>query len=374
MGFLSKLMKNPVMQMLAPMALSMAFPAMGGMFASKFPAMSGIFSNMNPMASNALKQSLLGYGTGLVTGAEDPGKQAMYSGLASLPFSYMSAANQAKNFNKTYGTLPGKSPIYGTGPSGMENINVAGMPPMQRHIPGARSLTGYSNVDPLKKISAWDILSEPGGYKFDAPRYEMWDQEKIRIPSEYAGEKTYMDLPQLSPGGPETLGADIFTKNIPGEATLGEYGLLTTDPQIKPDWIPTMASQSAGALGEYLESADIRAAKEWDRKKKRRKKELAWMYGVPEDLIQGEMDNPWYQPGGFWNKGGIASLENGGGVNGPGTGTSDSIDAKLSDGEFVMTANAVENLGGGDRYEGARKMYDMMNMLDPESETIQEVV
>ena len=54
-------------------------------------------------------------------------------------------------------------------------------------------------------------------------------------------------------------------------------------------------------------------------------------------------------------------------VSGPGTGTSDSINAKLSDGEFVMTANAVKNLGGGDRYAGARKMYNMMNSLDPNS-------
>ena len=56
-------------------------------------------------------------------------------------------------------------------------------------------------------------------------------------------------------------------------------------------------------------------------------------------------------------------------VMGPGTGTSDSINAKLSDGEFVVTAKAVENLGGGDRYAGARKMYSMMNSLDPNSQT-----
>jgi hypothetical protein len=77
----------------------------------------------------------------------------------------------------------------------------------------------------------------------------------------------------------------------------------------------------------------------------------------------------------MFNAGGIASLDMsyGGDVSGPG-GTSDSIDAKLSDGEFVMTAKAVENFGGGDRYEGARKMYSMMNMLDPQSETMSEVV
>jgi hypothetical protein len=54
-------------------------------------------------------------------------------------------------------------------------------------------------------------------------------------------------------------------------------------------------------------------------------------------------------------------------VMGPGTGTSDSVNAKLSDGEFVVTANAVKNLGGGDRHAGARKMYNMMNSLDPQS-------
>ena len=55
---------------------------------------------------------------------------------------------------------------------------------------------------------------------------------------------------------------------------------------------------------------------------------------------------------------------NGGEIVGPGTGTSDSIDAKLSDGEFVMTANAVRNAGNGDRDLGAARMYDMMSRFE----------
>ena len=51
-------------------------------------------------------------------------------------------------------------------------------------------------------------------------------------------------------------------------------------------------------------------------------------------------------------------------ISGPGTGTSDSIPAMLSDGEFVMTAKAVKGAGGGDRMQGARKMYEMMNQLE----------
>ena len=66
----------------------------------------------------------------------------------------------------------------------------------------------------------------------------------------------------------------------------------------------------------------------------------------------------------------------GGMIEGPGTGTSDSIpatiyqdgepvqDAALSDGEFVMTNAAVRGAGGGDRSKGAAKMYQMMKQFE----------
>jgi len=54
----------------------------------------------------------------------------------------------------------------------------------------------------------------------------------------------------------------------------------------------------------------------------------------------------------------------GGEVEGPGTGTSDSVPARLSDGEFVVTAKAVRGAGGGDRNVGAARMYDMMSDLE----------
>jgi len=66
----------------------------------------------------------------------------------------------------------------------------------------------------------------------------------------------------------------------------------------------------------------------------------------------------------------------GGFVEGPGTGKSDSIpamiyqnggpvqEARLSDGEFVMTADAVRGAGGGNRQAGAAKMYEMMNRFE----------
>jgi hypothetical protein len=62
--------------------------------------------------------------------------------------------------------------------------------------------------------------------------------------------------------------------------------------------------------------------------------------------------------------GGVMDLRQGGESEGPGTGTSDDIPAMLSDGEFVMTAKAVRGAGGGDRREGAKRMYQMMDNLE----------
>jgi hypothetical protein len=72
----------------------------------------------------------------------------------------------------------------------------------------------------------------------------------------------------------------------------------------------------------------------------------------PEDLAayQREISNFNYMDGGE--------------VTGPGTGTSDSVPARLSDGEFVVTAKAVRGAGGGDRDIGAARMYDMMAELE----------
>ena len=92
------------------------------------------------------------------------------------------------------------------------------------------------------------------------------------------------------------------------------------------------------------------------------------------EFLKSPSLGPKYTPGGK-AEGGIADLDmTGGGASfGPGTGTSDDIPAMLSDGEFVVTAKAVENLGGGDRMLGARKMYQMMNQLDPASQTPTEM-
>ena len=84
-------------------------------------------------------------------------------------------------------------------------------------------------------------------------------------------------------------------------------------------------------------------------------------------IMSSQSQMPPQQPAGY---------RMGGYVEGPGTGKSDSIPAKiyqngrpveearLSDGEFVMTENAVRGAGGGDPRQGAARMYEMMRRFE----------
>ena len=368
-------MKNPLVQMALPMALTAVAGPAAGALSGKF----GLFKGMSPLMANALKQSALGFGTGVLSGSKRPWKSAMYAGLTSIPFSYMSAAKAADAFNQQYGEVPGWEKVMRT----------PGKAAYTSPVPGAAGMTRYHKaVDPTwgfekmakgpgsvsPKVSAWDVLTGgsanyPKGVPIpDTLRTESYkfadDAIKSRNPLfGEPGEKEFL-YKAIRPGFDQPLpDANIFTKDVPVKGLPGVYETAT-------DWLPTAASQAAALYGGMPTPEE-----EWEATKKKRIKELAFMYGVPEEMIEGEFDNPW-NTGAFMNSGGIASLnmDLGGDVSGPGGPKDDMIDAKLSDGEFVMTAKAVENLGNGDRYEGARKMYSMMNMLDPESESMSEVV
>ena len=81
----------------------------------------------------------------------------------------------------------------------------------------------------------------------------------------------------------------------------------------------------------------------------------AMMAGMGDMLPSGDLD-----------------MRPGGEPVGPGTGTSDDIPAMLSDGEFVMTAEAVEGAGGGDRELGSNRMMSMMRNFEQGGQPSQE--
>ena len=78
-------------------------------------------------------------------------------------------------------------------------------------------------------------------------------------------------------------------------------------------------------------------------------------YGFNPVLFYG--DNPFYMKA---NVGGLAV--------GPGTETSDSIPAMISNNEFIHTAKAVRGAGKGDVNKGAKKMYAMMKQFEKDAE------
>ena len=92
--------------------------------------------------------------------------------------------------------------------------------------------------------------------------------------------------------------------------------------------------------------------------------------GMPMNTSGAPMNLPMGYAMGGMPMTGIASLGTGGyprrtgQISGPGTETSDSIPAMLSDGEFVVTAKAVKALGKGNRRAGAKKMYALMHHLE----------
>ena len=147
--------------------------------------------------------------------------------------------------------------------------------------------------------------------------------------------------------------SDLFRTQTAGKTFLGT-DLPAGSFDIKAG-IPLLA----GTLGGMPTDAQ---AEEMQREKEKRR--MAQLYEM--------MQNPYYSyvPSEFK----FTPYEAGGEVSGPGGPKDDAINAKLSDGEFVMTAKAVENFGNGSRMEGAKKMYKMMNALDPESEKPSEAM
>jgi hypothetical protein len=92
--------------------------------------------------------------------------------------------------------------------------------------------------------------------------------------------------------------------------------------------------------------------------------------GDIEGMYEGNrIYNRLYRPG-------LRGFAMGGEIEGPGTGTSDSIPAEiyqdgkpvqkaaLSDGEFVMTAGAVKGAGNGSRDRGVKRMYELMRRFE----------
>tara|TARA_R100001082_G_C4353466_1_gene155668 strand:- start:107 stop:1243 length:1137 start_codon:yes stop_codon:yes gene_type:complete len=375
MGFFDKAIKNVIKSPLGKAAL------IGGLSMTPF-GQAGIAKLMPllskgaamPLISKPLTSAATSYGLARLMRARNPEKAALYGALTTLPFLFSSANKEAlalaeKGFTGAGGkkasiwdvllnrnvSMPGIKDIATSGsqyriPFTMDDINPA-----------------YGNIpDPISGVTERaNVLAQLNDPSITAQRYAAASQRQPNLFSNVISGK--------SMGAGENLNYFMKPPLGEGESEAVRTGMAALLPKTDFNVLNALVPTLAGVYG--ARETDAQA---WDRIKKQRKQQLAFMYGVDPEDIEGEMDNPYYNIAPpaldfkYANKGGIMNLEMGGDISGPGTGTSDSINAKVSDGEFIFTEKAVTNFGGGDRQKGAQRMYAMMNQLDPQSETPQE--
>jgi len=253
----------------------------------------------------------------------------------------------------------------------------------QRRIDRLNKIAGYDVADSKNFLTPNKFFGAARGGIAQLPGYEMGGEVIDQM-----GEEVAMSEPHPMEGWHDMYSNMIGSGEIPSSMSFDEF-MEDIVPQLDID-IPMAArgGRIHARRGMYLPDEVEEEGFQYDVDIDGDK----YSFGFDEELTEdgdkrkkiidmimqqniGEYEYPIGRPGmgeyEFKAAGGIADLDmrSGGHSIGPGSGTSDDVPAMLSDGEFVVTAKAVENLGGGDRMEGAKRMYSMMNRLDPNSQT-----
>lgn len=200
-------------------------------------------------------------------------------------------------------------------------------------------------------------------------------------------------LPELSTAAQQTITQNAIDAAIKSAAPsfLAKYGPLAAtavgagmasdallgtnifkEPDIEP---PGLVSRETGF--DYLEREPERygfdPAKFFGRNpyyqgliEPQQSAERVYDFATSPTYTAGNFVNPYLAPASQAVMGipAITRAAEGGEIVGPGTGKSDSIPALLSDGEFVLTEQAVRGAGGGDRRRGAKNLYSFMRNLE----------
>ena len=236
---------------------------------------------------------------------------------------------------------------------------------------GGDYLSGTGVFDPK---TGWDSLAGKGSPEWWTNLKEgIWkspgkvDNAALKTTLEGA-QKTAVDL-GLKAGDPmyDKIVGGAYDKYMAGLAKQGilqKMGSSMMEDPLQALFVGGMGYGQYAEAKAYNEALERQAAEGNN-----------YQYDVNYDVIDDILDTttPIVYPdpvtpvakGGIMNsfaKGGFPRKQ--GGISGPGTGTSDDIPAMLSDGEFVMTANAVKGAGGGSRAAGTKKMYDMMRRFE----------
>jgi hypothetical protein len=286
---------------------------------------------------------------------------------------FKSAKKALKKIAPYAGTIAG---IMGLGP-GYAALIGAGAPLLAGQDAGSVLAGGLSGYGAGKAFGARASIKAPTEGIFGANKYAF--AKGNNIPSAFNQVKTNLGFKN-----PADLQAEQFKKIGLGDKSLEDIlnspelleryknakdlGLITDPKSGLPGGAltATLAPMALGAIGQFF---DKDKDSKLDDSFYSISPQNPFMYQgatIQRSASGGMMRDPMEYEDAYAD-GGLSSLEEfprmNGQISGPGGPKDDLVPAMLSDGEFVMTAKAVENAGG------PQAMYNLMNRLDPESST-----
>lgn len=264
--------------------------------------------------------------------------QGLTGGLGALTEAF--APEQAQTLSLT-GTAPGQA----GGPGGTGSFPISVGDYITETGGGAREprwMELLKKWGPAAGLGALALASSSGGGEEGPPDWAKGDDSFGESLPLYTMNRQFRGLPTEQ---------DYYTYGQTGAPYSGQALFLEPDPfPMEP--VPEATGGyvgGAGGLGaiSQLSEDDLRAQ--------------LYGGGVPGYQEGGEFDY-WEQNEDVTNRVPTVSAQ-GRYVKGPGTGRSDDIEARLSDGEYVMDAETVALLGDGSSDEGAARLDSMRSNL-----------
>ncbi len=233
--------------------------------------------------------------------------------------------------------------------------------------PGSQpSLTGATNLSKFGSTSDYSALTRPGGLKVNAG-----DLDELLAPTgtdaAFAGVGKLRGLQPASTGTESAIPSGTES-GLPGLnlKTAGTLALLSSLSAGRPPEVNAAIEKMSPEQQEYFNRPSLK----WDWNKLQSDANAQRMslsqymstywpqissgtYNLPTNMAMGGA----YAMGGG-PLGAVARL-----VRGGGSGRDDTINARLSDGEYVMDAETVAMLGDGSTDEGARRLDSMRSQL-----------
>jgi hypothetical protein len=375
MGFLDNAFKNVVRGardfVKGPggiLALSAAAPFLGPAIGTKLGATglgksflaSGFGQKLasavaSPYIKNALTNAAIQGGIASLTRSRHPFKAMAYSALASMPFSYMQAAQASKAFN-----LANPDNKVSTLDMLLGNNKTISGDTLYNNITGTSMVPGKATTAELKAGIEAPMIPGPGFAKGPAGGPVV-----TKLPDRVINLADEMGNYFLNPGQAEMMAANT---GVGGLASLfGDVNLMATA-------VPQIAGMYGGRMTD---------AERFEAFKEKQIRMYAFQFGIPyeeaKEIFKDGYRNPYYTtqtptdygPIQYANMGGEIYKDDytaGGKAVGPGGPKEDKIrPVALSDEEFVFTAEAANNFPG--KHKG---LYAVMNALDPDSEKPEE--